>query len=204
MGDFVKNKGKPKNTKISRIPQGVEDAQFKSYFEGFYPMLKEDFGKNKEGIDSSTTATQDIEKLAQTQNKAAEMVLDKLGKNYTKTVYWLKDHKEPVKIEDPEEDGKFFAESCYVVDIKSSSHRYQICWQGPKLVGNQQAQTTEAMEIISDHINTSDMTRLRVRKGHEDETFLRFFPNFTILDEARVPIAEFYAKMNEKGAMFRV
>mgnify|MGYP007023012477 CR=1 FL=1 len=35
------------------------------------------------------------------------MVLEKLGKDYTKTVYWLKDHKEPVKIDDPEEDGKF-------------------------------------------------------------------------------------------------
>jgi len=63
------------------------------------------------------------------------------------------------------------------------------------------------MEIISDHINTSDMTRIRVRKGHEDETFLGFFPNgFVILDEARPQggIGEFNAKMAEKGAMFRI
>lgn len=61
------------------------------------------------------------------------------------------------------------------------------------------------MEIISDHINTSDMSRIRVRKGHEDEAFLKFFPNgFVILDEARVPMADFNAKMAEKGAMFRV
>jgi hypothetical protein len=49
------------------------------------------------------------------------------------------------------------------------------------------------------------MSRIRVRKGHEDEAFLKFFPNgFVILDEARVPMADFNAKMMEKGAMFRV
>lgn len=202
--DFVTEKGKPKNTKIHRIPQGVEDATFKSFFDGFYPMLKEDFGKDKQGIDTSTTATQDVEKLAQQQNKAANLVLEKLGKDYTKTVYWLKDFKEPIKIEDPEEDGKFFAESCYIVDLKSSTHRYQINWQGPKLIGEQHAMNSEAMEIISEHVNTSDMTRIRVRKGHEDETFLRFFPHFCVLDEARVPMAEFNAKLAEKGGMFRV
>ena len=203
--DFVTEKKKPKNTKIHRIPQGVEDATFKSFFDGFYPMLKEEYGKDKIGIDTSTSATQDIDKMATQQNKAATLVMDKLGKDYTKTVYFLKDHKEPVEITDPLEDGKFFAESCYVVDIKSSSHRYQICWQGPKLIGDQHADTSEAMEIISNHINTSDMTRMRVRKGHEDECFLGFFPNgFVILDEARVPIGDFDAKMAEKGAMFRV
>ena len=63
------------------------------------------------------------------------------------------------------------------------------------------------MEIISDHINTSDMTRIRVRKGHEDESFLKFFPNgFIILDEARPQgaMTEWNAKMAEKGVMFRV
>lgn len=66
---------------------------------------------------------------------------------------------------------------------------------------------TSAIEVISDHINTSDMTRIRVRKGHEDESFLKFFPNgFCILDEARPQggIGEFNAKMAEKGAMFRI
>ena len=203
--DFIADKGKPKNTKIHRLPQGVEDAQFKSFFDGFYPMLKEDYGKDKVGIDTSTHEGQDIDKMAKNQQKAAKLVLDKLGANWTKTVYFLQDHKTPVKIEDPEEEGKFFAESCYVVDIQSATHRYQICWQGPKLIGEQHAHTTEAMEIISDHINTSDMTRIRVRKGHEDEAFLGFFPNgFVILDETRVPIADFNAKMTGKGGMFRI
>ena len=122
--DFVKEKNKPKRTKISRIPQGVEDAQFKSFFDGFYPMLKQDYGKFDAMQDSSTHENQDIDKMAKQQNKAAQLVMDKLGADFTKTVYWLQDHKTPVKIEDPDEDGKFFAESCYVVDLQSSSHRY--------------------------------------------------------------------------------
>lgn len=88
--DFCTEKNKPKNTKISRIPQGVEDATFKSFFDGFYPMLKEDYGRNKSvSIDTSTHENQDIAALSQKYNKAAQLVLDKLGANYTKTVYVL-------------------------------------------------------------------------------------------------------------------
>ena len=42
--DFVKANNKPAGTKISRIPQGTEDTTFKSYFDNFYPVLKQDFG----------------------------------------------------------------------------------------------------------------------------------------------------------------
>ena len=37
--DFVKTNNKPAGTKISRIPQGTEDATFKSFFDGFYPHV---------------------------------------------------------------------------------------------------------------------------------------------------------------------
>jgi hypothetical protein len=46
-------------------------------------------------------------------------MMDKLGKDYTRKVYYLKDEREPVEITDPREEGKFFAESTYVVDINS-------------------------------------------------------------------------------------
>ena len=122
--DFVAEKNEPKNTKISRIPQGVEDATFKSFFDGFYPMLKEDYGKDK-GLDMTTHENQDVSALATKYNKAAQLTMEKLGANFTKTVYWLDDNfATPVKIEDPEEDGKFFAESCYLIDIQSDTHRY--------------------------------------------------------------------------------
>lgn len=46
---------------------------------------------------------------------------------------------------------------------------------------------------------------MRVKKGHEDEALLAFFPEgFVILDEARVPIEEWWAKTNTNGVMFRI
>jgi hypothetical protein len=84
--DFIANKGKPKTTKISRIPQGVEDPMFKSFFNGFYQPLIEDFG---DSAAKQTTSKQEISKLAQQQLKAAQLLFDKLGKDFTKTVYWL-------------------------------------------------------------------------------------------------------------------
>lgn len=38
--DFIELKGKPKNTRISRIPEFGEDVHFKSFFNGFYPCIK--------------------------------------------------------------------------------------------------------------------------------------------------------------------
>lgn len=133
-------------------------------------------------------------------------MFNKLGANYSRTIYLLTgDLSTYEEITDPAEQGKFFAESSYVVDIKSDKHRYLICWMGNKLVGDEISKTTLAMDNICDNINTSNMTRFRIRKGREDEGFLRFFPEgFIILDEARVPISQWYEKVNEKGAMFRV
>lgn len=46
---------------------------------------------------------------------------------------------------------------------------------------------------------------MRVKKGHEDEGFLAFFPEgFAILDEARVSMDEWYSKLQANGALFRV
>lgn len=85
--DFVKNNNKPKGTKVSRIPQGTEDSTFKSFFDGFYPMLKEDFGNG--GLASFTKESQDMSAIAQQQVKAKALMLDKLGPmdQVTKSVY---------------------------------------------------------------------------------------------------------------------
>ena len=40
--EYITQKGKPKNTKVSRIPERTEDAYFKSFFDGFYPAIKQD------------------------------------------------------------------------------------------------------------------------------------------------------------------
>ena len=85
--DFVKTNNKPAGTKISRIPQGTEDATFKSFFDGFYPHVQQDFGTG--ALAASSSADQDLAKLAEQQVKAKNLMFDKLGDmaNVTKTVY---------------------------------------------------------------------------------------------------------------------
>ena len=92
-------------------------------------------------------------------------MLDQLGKDYKVAVYVLEGFTKPVKIEDPREHGKFFAEAVYAVDIQGATHRYIICWQGPKIGGEQIAMTSEAMDILCNHELGSDMSRARVNKG---------------------------------------
>lgn len=41
--DFIEQKGKPKNTQITRLPEFGEDVHFKSFFNDFYPCVKQDF-----------------------------------------------------------------------------------------------------------------------------------------------------------------
>lgn len=62
-----------------------------------------------------------------------------------------------------------------------------------------------AQDGLTDGVLTNHMTRMRVKKGHEDESLLAFFPDgFLILDEARISMDEWYAKINSDGVMFRV
>ena len=66
--DFVKNNNKPKGTRISRMAQGTEDSTFKSFFDGFYPHLKEDFGEGP--LADRTSADQSMSAVAEAQVKA--------------------------------------------------------------------------------------------------------------------------------------
>jgi len=61
--DFVKSNNKPAGTKVSRIPQGTEDSTFKSFFDGFYPHVKEDFG-DVGGVAQTTSSSQDLSEVA--------------------------------------------------------------------------------------------------------------------------------------------
>ena len=46
---------------------------------------------------------------------------------------------------------------------------------------------------------------MRLRKGHEDEAFMSFFPQgFAILDEQRIPMDDWLAKTATNGVLFRV
>jgi hypothetical protein len=50
-------------------------------------------------------------------------MFDKLGNNFTMKVYFVEaDFHTLTEITDPREHGKFFAESCYVIHLKSNTH----------------------------------------------------------------------------------
>jgi len=114
--DFVRNNNKPAGTSVSRLPQGTEDSTFKSFFDGFYAHIKEDFGDGPQ----TSSAAQDMSGVAAQQVKAKELMFDKLGPldQVTKTVYFVEaDFHTLTPITDEREQGKFFAESCYVVHL---------------------------------------------------------------------------------------
>jgi len=204
--DFVRNNNKPAGTSVSRIPQGTEDSTFKSFFDGFYAHIKEDFGTGS--LAASTGADQDMSGVAANMAKAKELMFDKLGPldQVTKTVYFVEeDWHTLTPITDDREQGKFFAESCYVIHLKSNTHQYFINWLGPRTLSENVAKMATAMDGLTDGVLTNSMTRMRVKKGHEDEAMLSFFPDgFTILDEARVSMDQWYAKVNDTGVMFRI
>lgn len=51
---FVKAHNKPKGCRVSRIVEKAEDVHFKSFFNGFYPILKQEHG-HQLGYDESVT-----------------------------------------------------------------------------------------------------------------------------------------------------
>lgn len=136
------------------------------------------------------------------------MIFDKLGpiEGVTKKVYFVGDDwKTMTEITDPRENGKFFAESCYVVHLKSAKHEYFINWLGPKVETEFISRMGTGIDALTGYELTSDMTRIRMKKGHEDDAFLSFFPEgFAILDEARIPMDDWYAKTAANGVLFRV
>jgi len=99
--------------------------------------------------------------------------MDQLGADYTVTTYILEDnYRKPVKIESPAEQGRFFKDEVYVVDVQGKTHRYMICWMGPKLTGKEIAETSEAMNIMVGGVLDSSTTRSRVNLAQEPEDFL--------------------------------
>jgi len=72
--EFIEQKGKPKNTRISRIPEFGEDVHFKSFFNGFYPCIKQDFRDFRN--DMVATGEFDMGEMAKRENKAAKALFD--------------------------------------------------------------------------------------------------------------------------------
>jgi hypothetical protein len=59
------------------LPEFGEDVHFKSFFNGFYPCIKQDFGQWN-NLNTDTHANQDLERLANQQKEAAKELFDML------------------------------------------------------------------------------------------------------------------------------
>lgn len=170
---FVKANNKPKGTRVMRIVEKAEDAYFKSFFNGFYPIASNDFGAAKGMAD--TQANQDIAAVANKKREAVKTLLNKLGK-YEVKVYLCKDGK---NVEIPEEDyGHFYQDEVYAVDIKGQYHRYIIQWFGPRMPSDKVSEYRDHLAQLTNYeFIPSEITRTSVMQGHEDDSFLTFFPN---------------------------
>ena len=80
----------------------------------------------------------------------------------------------PVKLHE-NDHGHFFSDEVYIIDLIGKQHRYVLTWMGPKLDASQIAQTSSHMDVITNYENSSQITRQRVRRGHEDESLLSLF-----------------------------
>lgn len=79
---------------------------FKSFFNGFYPILKQEHG-GQLGYDTSVTANQDMEKVANKKREVAAKLMEQLGDYTVKTYLCVEGEDEPREI--PEADyGHFF------------------------------------------------------------------------------------------------
>lgn len=197
---IVIDNNKPKGTHISRIPQGVEDSLFKSYFEDFYkPVVFK-------GEDGRTSENQDIAKVAEQEKRAAALTLDKLGGSFSYTLYRLsEDLKTPTEVTGENEKMFVYAEDCYVIDVIGPNHRYILLWTGRRLSGDEMNLASLGIDKLTGSEKSTNITRVTIRKGHEDESFMQFFKHgLIILDGPHQPMAQWRDHVKDKGTMFRI
>ena len=89
----MKEKNKPKGTRVTRLVEGAEDTHFKSYFEGFYRSR------------ATEIPQQDLDALVAKKRAVVDDMLNTIGE-YTLKVYICK-NGEPVPIPESEY-GHFF------------------------------------------------------------------------------------------------
>ncbi len=77
---------------------------------------------------------------------------------------------------DKEEWGHFYSDDTYLIDLKAKDHRYIVMWIGPHLNFDQYTETSKFFDILTNYTNSYEITRLRVQRGHEEESLLSLFP----------------------------
>jgi hypothetical protein len=127
-----------------------------------------------------------VEKLANQQRQAAKKLFELL-QDFTTTVYWVDQVAEKPVVLDKAEWGHVFEDDLYIIDLKAKSHRYVLMWMGPKLDPDQYTYTAKYMDIVTNYENSTQITRQRVRRGHEEESLLSLFPNGFIVYQGKRP-----------------
>jgi len=98
-----------------------------------------------------------------------------------------------------------FAEDCYVIDVVGPAHRYLLLWTGRRLGGDEMVHAGIGMDVLTGGEVSTLITRVTIRKGHEDEAFMQFFKHgLIILDGEHRPMSEWRDQIKEKGTMFRI
>lgn len=190
---YKKEWNKPKGTQITRVPEGVEDSLFMSFFEGFWGIAN-NFKPDEEDL------------VANKHLKAADFMKSKVGTvNGIDMYVFNEDCNELTKIENSAEFGHFFDEEVYCIDIKGSEHRYSVIWQGKKIDSGLNSRCTETItQQLFDGCIDSSMTKASVRQCQEPESLLTFFPDgFYILNGKRVDMGDAVTKIKE-GSLFAV
>ena len=104
--EFVKVKGKPKGTRVTKTPEHSEDAIFCSLFEGFYGAIQLDL--------SVPSASEQLEDLYKSHAELAKVELEELSN--AKMSVFLCQNMELVPLP-KEEWGHFYEQNVYMVDM---------------------------------------------------------------------------------------
>jgi len=195
---FVQKNNKPKGTRVTRIVENAEDVHFKSFFNGFYPIAKREYGNE------ATTQHQDLQALANKKREQLQNLLNNLGKHTVKVYLIGDDRAAPEEIPESEY-GHFFKDNTYMIDVKGEKHRFIIQWFGPRHPSEVQSAYRKYADQLTEGIHSSDITRLTVLQGHEDDSLLTFFPaGFVIHEGARQPVDAHLSAIKASGALYRV
>lgn len=145
-----------------------------------------------------------MEALATKKREHLDSLLTSLG-NHTVKVYLIGDDRAAPEEIPESEYGHFFNGNTYMIDVKGEKHRFIIQWFGPRHPSEVQSAYRKYADQLTEGVHASDITRLTVMQGHEDDSLLTFFPSgFLIHDGVRQSVEAHLSAIKESGALYRV
>jgi hypothetical protein len=107
---------------------------------------------------------------------------------------------------DREEWGTFYSDEIYLIDLKGKNHRYVIMWIGPHLSLDQYTETSKFFDVLTNYTNSWEITRVRVKRGHEEESLLSLFPGGFVINMGyrTGSLVERATQIKANGAMFKI